>query len=249
MALQQRQGDNPDQPSDNPVLAELERLNRRFLAMLLHTGLPGTVTRVTPADLATGMPLLVDVLPAFLPVFYDDAGGELPDPGKPIPGCPVLSFNSGGFAIRVTPRVGDFGYLHVSERSLAAWYRSGGAQLEPPFTHTHSLSDCMFYPGGRPGPVPLQYSSNLTVGTDTGAAPGAELGELVIGPAGDVRVRSSVSVTLEAPVVSLGTGTPLVPFLQALHAAATAWVVVPTDGGGALKTALAPWLAMPVPGA
>lgn len=249
MTLAQRQGDNPDAGSDNPVLAELERLNRRFVQMLVHTGLPGVVTAVTPADPSTGMPLLVDVLPSFLPVFYEDDGSEKPSMPKPIPGCPVLSYNSGGFAIRVTPRVGDFGYLHVSERSLAAWYKSGGAPIEPPFVHTHSLSDCMFWPGGRPGPSPLQHGTDLAIGTDTGLTPGAELGEIVITPAGEVTIRSAaIGIHLDAPSVTLQAGEGLGPFLAALHAAVTAWTPVANDGGAALKTALAAWLAMTPPG-
>lgn len=248
MTLQQREGDNPDQPSDNPVLAELERLNRRYMAMLLHTGLPCVVQVVTPADPATGMPLTVDALPSFQPVIYADDGTEQPQVPKPIPRCPVMLYNSGGFAMRVTPRVGDFGYLHVAERSLEAWYKGGGVPLVPPFLHTHSLSDCMFYPGGRPGPNPLQTSSTLSLGTDTGAMPGAELGELTIAPSGAVTLRSATTVGLQAPAVSLQSGDPLGVFLTTLHAALAAWTPVATDGGAALKTALAAFLAMTPPG-
>ncbi len=227
MALQRGEGDSPHQPSDNPDLAELVRLARRFAAMLIHTGLPGVVTAVTPASLETGMPLLVDVLPSFMPVFYDDDGSEKPSVPKPIPGCPVLSFNSGGFAIRVTPRVGDFGYLHVAERSLAAWYKSNGAPIEPPFDHLFSLSDCFFAPAGRPGPVPLQHGTMLSVGTDTGAAPGAELGEITIDPSG--------IVTVEGPTIRLGRGaaqpavlgTDLVQQLLVFLADLSASVLVP----------------------
>lgn len=246
MALQRGQGDSPHQPSDDPDLGEFGRLLSRMVRLLMSGPTPGVVVAVTPAT--DQMPLTVDVLPSLMSIWYGDDGAEIPEPQSLRRACPVLTPNLGGFAMRVQPRVGDFGILLPCERSLESWYKGGGVPLPPSFDHLHSPSDSMFLPAGRPAPAPLQHGTDLAIGTDTGAAPGAELGEIVITPAGQVTIRSTTTVALEAPAVQLQNGDPLGVFLTTLHAAVAAWVVAPNDGGGALKTALAAWLAMQPPG-
>lgn len=246
MALQRGQGDSPHQPSDDPDLGEFGRLLSRWIRLLVRGPTPGVVVAVTPEG--AQMPLTVDVQPSLMSIFYGDDGAELPLPQPIRRACPVLTPNLGGFAMRVRPRVGDFGLLLPNERSLEGWYKAAGVPIPPPFDHLHSASDSFFLPAGRPAPAPLQHSTDLAIGTDTGAAPGAELGEIVITPAGQVTVRSNTVVALEAPAVQLTSGDPLGAFLTVLHAAVTAWTPVPNDGGAALKTALAAWLAMQPPG-
>lgn len=248
MALQRGEGDTPHQPSDNPDLGELVRLGRRYAAMLLHTVRAGTVVAVTPETPI--MPLTVDVQPTEMTIFYDDAGSELPQPLAIVRACPVALMVVGGFGIRVRPRIGDSGLLLVNERSIESWYKGGGVPLPPPFDHTHNLSDSFFLPIPRPAPAPVLTADGvMSIGTETGAPVGAELGEIIIdGTTGQVTVRSAVSVGLEAPAVQLMSGAPLGSFLTALHTAITAWVPAPNDGGAALKTLLAAFIAMQPPG-
>lgn len=237
--------DRPDQPSDNPDLGELERLARRFLMLLLHTGMPCTVVTAYPST--PKMPVTVDALPCFMDEWYGDAGELIPKNRPIVRACPVMTWNTGGFAMRVLPRAGDFGYLHVSERSLEKWYAGGGVPMVPPFDHLFSMSDCMFYPGGRPAPAALLHTANLALGTDTGAAPGAELGEIVITPAGGVTVRSATTIVVDAPVVQLGVAAvEHLALAESLHAYLLAMItaagVVPADGGAAFKAALLAYL-------
>lgn len=246
--LQQREPDSPDASSDDPNLAELHRLARRFLLMLVHTGMPCTVVGVTPPNVQTGMPALVDVQPSIMAIYYSGDGTEMPMAYPIARACPIMMVNSGGFAIRVLPRVGDFGYVHACERSLEAWYRGAGVPTPPSFMHCFSLSDGVFYPGVRPGPNPLPVTADLAIGTDTGAQPGAELGELVITPAGQVTLRSSVTVTVDAPTINVGlaaadqivTASRLKAMLAALVGSG---VVAPGDGGAAYKAALVSFVA------
>ena len=81
-------------------------------------------------------------------------------------------------------------------------------------------------------------SAKLTMDKTTGA---------VEVDAPTVTVTGTTSVQLDAPAVTLQAGSALGSFLTSLHTAMTAWVPVPNDGGTALKTALAAWLALTPP--
>ena len=63
-----------------------------------------------------------------------------------------------------------------------------------------------------------------------------------------ITIAASGAVTIAATSVSFTVGQDLGTHFGALHAALAAWVVVPTDGGAALKTALAAYLLQVPPG-
>ena len=69
---------------------------------------------------------------------------------------------------------------------------------------------------------------------------GEGIASVVIDPTG--------AISLSGTSVSLRVGEALGSFLKTLHAAFVAWTPAPNDGGGALKTALADWLAQVPPG-
>lgn len=66
-----------------------------------------------------------------------------------------------------------------------------------------------------------------------------------------VHLKGDGSIQLTAASgqdVSIGSGAALGDFLTALHSAIVAWTPTSQDGGAALKTALATWLAKTPPG-
>ena len=72
----------------------------------------------------------------------------------------------------------------------------------------------------------------------------------IIGKAASVLIASNGDISISGTKVSLRVGEPLGSFLNTLHTAMNAWVVLPQDGGGALKTALTAsgWLTQIPPG-
>jgi hypothetical protein len=66
--------------------------------------------------------------------------------------------------------------------------------------------------------------------------------------AGTISIDAAGAVSISGTSVSMQTGSALGSHFLALHTALATWVPVPTDGGAALKTLLAPYIAQTPPG-
>ena len=120
----------------------------------------------------------------------------------------------------------DTGELHVQDRSIDQW-RLTGIPTDPKSAFLHMLGDSVFHPNLFPDANPITPPTSL------------------------------VATVIEGPLINLGAGATLgiarltdpitLSSMATLHAAITAWVPAPGDGGTALKTALAAFLALPTP--
>ncbi|TPV96230.1 MAG: hypothetical protein B7733_05840 [Myxococcales bacterium FL481] len=93
--------------------------------------------------------------------------------------------------------------------------------------------------------VDVTASGDATVSAVNATVTGTATAEI---GAPAVTVSGTGTVQIDSPSVTLASGSPLGLHLTTLHAALTAWVPVPTDGGAALKAALAAYIAQPPPG-
>ena len=155
---------------------------------------------------------------------------------KPIPNVPVLSLRAGGFAITFPVTQGDVGLLLCSDRSLDLWLEQGG-QVDPQSGRHHSMTDAVFLPGLHHwgDSIATQSSTDLVIAKEDGAALVQISGGLV-----EVGTHPASSFVALASLVDAR--------LNALASVLSAWVPVPADGGGALKTALTTLLGSGWPG-
>lgn len=238
--------DRPSLPTDDGELDELVRLLVRKVKTEIHTALPATVAAYVPAVPGV-MPPCVDLQPSFMAVYFGARGQELPKPLPKVYRAVLGMPHGGGFRMTWEPQPGDTGWIIVSERSLEKWYATAGAPVDPVFQHTHNVGDALFLPMGGPAGAQLSIAPGLSLGTAVPATP-VQPGEIHIAPDGTITIRSTTTITLDAPAVHLLNGAALGLFLTTLHAAITGWTPVAQDGGAALKTALIAWLAMQPPG-
>lgn len=171
------------------------------------------------------------------------AAGEVLVP-KPIGNVPVLHPRAGGFSMTLPVAAGDVGLLLCSDRSLDLWLEQGG-QVDPQSRRHHQMTDGIFLPGlrhwaGVPAAVAgTDPADDLVIAAEDGSS------YIILRPDGEVRIKgSAVRLGNPAAAAALALATLVNTQLSTLATAlSTGWVVVPGDGGAALKAAVAAIIA------
>jgi hypothetical protein len=204
-----------------PSLEDLLRILGRMVRLSIRTHVPAQVVAYDPSlqkatVLVQTLPVVRVSDPTKLPATMVAIKGVPPNATATL--APITLVNipvafpyggQGGMTWPVMP--GDYGELHVSDRSLAAWLQSG-APCDPVIAATHALADSVFHPGLHPDTQPIVPPTDLTATVIEGAA------QIKLGR------NAAQSVTLAEPLTA------------ALDAFANA-VPVPQDGGAAIHTA------------
>lgn len=200
--------DRQFEPQEEPELTDLVRILRRAIELGINVALPGVIESFTPAvpssPAGPGKPAIARVRPSVLAIHKGpDGKTEVPMPRPAIPAA-VFGFRAGGgFKETWQPLPGDFGWLFASDRSLEKWRTAGGAPVDPTFSHTHSYTDAIFLPCGKPGPLgtTIGESGRYAITTDTGSP--VEPGSWSMDTAGNT--------VIEGPTIRLGrlAGLPI----------------------------------------
>ena len=201
----------------NPKLADLVRAAGRDLSLELSVCFPATVSQVLDSGAR------VKVVPDHKPVLFTDDGEQVLE-ALEIPDIPVWTYGqgaTGGGYLQFPVRIGDKGWVHVSDRSLDGWYENG---LSAPAAgyHTHSPIDGHFVPGARDKTRALAQDdfaavlehTLIKIGVD--AAEAAVLGDtldaylnsLKLHIDGHVHLATGQPALTSPPVQKLAPGTP-----------------------------------------
>lgn len=172
---------------NEPDLPDLLRVLSRHVKMAIRTHVPAQVVAYTPGPVnkATVLVQTLRVVPVTdptkLPATMVSISGVPPNAKATlapltIPNVPVALQvgTQGGVTHPLTP--GDFGMLHVSDRSLSAWLLAG-APCDPVLAATHALADSVFYPGLHPDVAPAPATAFDPAATVLFAAAQAKLGD------------------------------------------------------------------------
>jgi hypothetical protein len=192
---------------------------QRQLQERIRTTIPATVIKFYPGS-PTQAPS-VDVQPA--PFVRDRTGAVFAI--KQVQRVPVKYPGGGGFEI-VWPLVpGDTVVLHVADRALSEWRRTGAAG-DTRSARMHNISDAFADPSTGPDTAPATVTATkFTLRGPGGIAVALETG-------GTVNLGAEFGASLVALATKVNAYTAKMDILLR-----TTWVPVPTDGGAALKTA------------
>lgn len=205
--------------SRTPDLAEI--VNGAIAAAFdgLEVSAPG---RVVAYDAATQR---ADVQPLIKRRHYDELGNLVSEQLPVIPSVPVAFQGGGGMSVTFPIQVGDPVFLVFAGGSMDKWAEASADQaVDPDWYARHSLADAVAIPGlrnarnARPSPP----ADHVRIGTDSGSAQGAGLGE-----ATDVYVRGVTGTPATDPTCLHG-------FITAV---ATALSLTPPSAPSVLKSA------------
>lgn len=194
----------------------------------VHTALPAQIVTYY-ADTQTA-----DVQPMVKDVYYDTDGNLKVRSFPVLSSVPVAFLRGGGFFVSLPLAKGDTGMLIFSELPIDRW-RSSGQEGHPVNARRHGAGNGVFYPGVRPRAQKLDedgVDDHLVIGKEGGAQVHVKDSEIRAGSAGAID-----------PVALSSKVDAFIAALDALFR--TTWVVVPMDGGAALKAAFA--AAFPTP--
>lgn len=209
----------------NPTNTEV--LNAAIAKRLLelHTIMPGQILAYNPDERTA------KVQPCPRRKFRGSADSV---PLPVLPRVPVAFPGGGGMCITWPLLPGDSCLIGFAERDLEKWADDGGV-YDPLTNRRHNLSDGIVLP----------LVATRSVNQEANAT------ELLIGKAdGTAMIKINIAtgeISLASASVKLQAGEALGNFLTTLHSAIAGWTPVPNDGGAALKTALAAWLAQVAP--
>lgn len=130
---------------------------------------------------------------------------------------PVVQLGGAAGALTFDLAAGDTGVVFWASRSLDEWVTTGRSDVEPRDPRRFDYNDAIFLPGVR-------AFGSLAAGTRADGA--------VVLSGDDVRLGSATGAR------ALAIAADVSAQLEALGAVFDAWIVAPTDGGLALKTAL-----------
>jgi hypothetical protein len=137
-----------------------ERLKRE-----IGVCLPGTVESYdADTQLAT---VRIDLK---VPIRGEDGTDQEAESIPPIANVPVVHPSGGGYFAHFPLTNGDPVVLVIADRSLDIWQEKGG-EVDPKWRHTHEITDCFAFPGGRPKPKALgdTPANELVIGKDGGS--------------------------------------------------------------------------------
>lgn len=157
---------------EKPALEDLMRILARTVRLSIRTHVPGKVLAYNPAQNKATVEVQT------LQVVRVTDATRIPSTALAVEGAPpnatatlapIILTNIpvalpvgalGGVTWPVN--AGDFGMLHVSDRSLSAWLLAG-APTDPVLATTHALADSVFYPGVSPDTSPVGVDPAATV--------------------------------------------------------------------------------------
>lgn len=176
---------------NDPIEAQRAALEGKQAEM--WTALPGIILSFDPAAMT------VAFQPAIKGKVSDEAGRATPVPLPLLVDVPVSWPQGGGFGLTFPIADGDECIVVFSSRCIDGWWQSGGVQsaIEG---RMHDLSDGMAIMGVR------SQARQLTPPIDTSAVQlRSDDGEqhITITPTGEMTCRATVSLTLEAPIVTI----------------------------------------------
>lgn len=157
----------------------------------------------------------------------------------PIPRVPVAWPGLGGMHLTGKIDPGEVGLVLNTGRSIDLWQTRGGV-VDPIASSQFALSNAVFLPGLRSGADPAEVpAAGWRLGADDGSW-GIEVAE-ADGAVSVVPGSGKVKLGASSATAAVALATLVQARLDALATILSAWVVVPQDGGAALKSALAPW--------
>jgi hypothetical protein len=229
----------------------------RSLISDIHTHLPAQVVSYN------SLTNTCSVQPCINRIRTDDPKNMSTVSWPPLEDVPVKQFGSGKCLFSVAPQVGSYGILHISERTIETWLAKGGV-VDPNSTRKFDLSDSVFDPGiyplvadGDNGLIsPAIHTDRIELRTRVGTTYVAVKDDGTISiavPSGSINIDTSGNATVIGPKLVLNSEADAVAlkskvdlFISTLDTVIrTAWVVFPTDGGAALKTAYIAAFAAP----
>lgn len=217
----------------DPTLAELFSIHGEALRHSIHVSMPG---RVEKYDSATQK---ADVKPLVNSLIATREGDELLEEFSVIPSVPVLFLRGGGFFVSVPIAKGDLVTLLFSDRSIDKYLAGRGALTDPDDFRTHALTDAAAIPGGYPFALGVGDSgvgANLVLGKEGGAQIHVKQDEVHLyaeNAADFVALAAKVKTQLDTVINDINT----------LKTQIGLWVILPGDGGSALKVQLTAWIA------
>lgn len=226
----------------SPNMADIIRQAIEDRLADVHVMLPG---RIDAYDAATQK---ADVEP-LIQRLQSTVDGELAEDLPIIPGVPVAFPRAGGFKITMPVAAGDRCMLVFCERSTEAYQigqgRQGASalirQTEPGTFEMHNLTDAVAIMGWYNDAEALSATDadDMVIGEDGGPAIhiGGDQVNLYEKNAADfVALAAKVKTELDK----------LKDDINSLKTVFSGWIVVPNDGGAALKTAATTWYGSPV---
>lgn len=130
----------------------------RDTTLNLRTCFPATVKKVTDGGAR------VDISPDMKAVLQTD-NGEFLIEHEDVFSVQVWTYGQGapdGGYLQFPIRVGDKGWVMVSDRSLDGWYQNG-LRDQPAGYHTHEMIDGIFFPGARDSTRALTQDTTAAV--------------------------------------------------------------------------------------
>lgn len=196
----------------------------------VHVAVPGVVVTYDSARQRA------DVQPAVKRGYVDEEGDRQVETLPVVTSCPVVFPGSGSFAITFPIAPGDEGLIVFASASLDRWLARGGV-VDPEDDRRHHLTDGVFLPGLRHGPLSPTAASPAAAVV---AAPQVQLGG---NTAVDAVLKGTsyllVEVPLFAALAAMAAALATDPGLQASSkSAAGAVAAVATAYQAALATVI-----------
>lgn len=192
----------------------------------MYVARPGKVTAYDPlTNTAVVQPMIKHAL-------YKGDGERVYEELPEIPFVPVLFPRASGYAITLPVATGDYVLLVFCDVSLAEW-REGGDVSEPVDARRHSIGWPVAVPGFFPDVAPLSPNPLDVAARLAGMCMGADGGE------DQVRFRGGkIELGHDAVTGQALDSMALASKVDALMNAIVNAVIVPNDGGAAIKAAV-----------
>lgn len=214
-----------------PSLAEVIQAALEGLKGQIHVAMPASVVSYDEAKQKA------NVQPQVKKLTIDQDGNEellsLPE----LRSVPVVFPRGGGFFMSFPLQAGDQVLLVVCDRELNVWKDTGG-DATPQDPRMHYIADVVAIPGCYPFNDVLSdaHASNMVLGRDGGAQVHVKADEIDL-------YEEDADDYLAKKTETKSNDDALKANIDSLRSAINGWVPVAMDGGAALKTALAGWLA------
>ncbi len=219
----------------DPTLAEVIRNAMDARLRGVRIALPGEVISYDANEQKADIkPLIKDLVPT-------REGKELLETLPVIPNVPVIWQRAGGFLLTMPLAKGDKVLLLANDRSIDNWVSGDGREQNPDDFRTHSLSDCVAYPGFYPFSAALgdtDHKDHMVLGREGGTAQvhikADEVSLYEENAADFVALAQKVLDELQTQQTNIQS---VLTFAQSLKSVFSVGVPVPTDGGAAILTA------------
>jgi len=206
---------------NSPTLVDVLRAAMDAAVSNLHTSIPAEVVSYDETVQK------VSVQPMIRRAYEDESGTRQVENLPIVNDVPVIMPGAGGYRITFPIAVGDTVALFFCQASIDKWLKQGGL-VDPLDDRKHTLNDAFAVPGLKPFSSALNDAptDRMSVGYDGGATIEIDTSEIRLGSNSASELLALKSDVQAIVDLLTGAGTP-----------PDKWVVVATDGGGALQTA------------